>query len=226
MEWKRAKGGVSVERCDDSLSDRISISGDYSSHECGITVTQLQVEDAETWECEMEEYRFGDWVKGYKNSKSMTVRVVEATTTKTTTTTTTTTTQKTTTPINTYEIDTTSETEYITEDVDKTIKESDADDNNEELQIRINDEDIEALPVEDKATQEVSPGIIIGCTAVAVTMIVIAAIVGWVVKNKRNKSVTIVSLDTDDHLAANAFLEEAEYHISIIKEPQELQTGF
>ena len=102
----------------------------------------------------MEEYRFGDWVKGYKNSKSMTVRVVEATTT-TTTTTTITTTQPTTTPINTYEIDTTSETEYITEDVDETIKESDADDNNEELQIRINDEDIEALPVEDKATQEV-----------------------------------------------------------------------
>ena len=41
---------------------------------------------------------------------------------------------------------------------------------------------------------QVSPGIIIGCTAVAVTMIVIAAIIGWVVKNKRNKSVTIVSL--------------------------------
>ena len=103
----------------------------------------------------MEEYRFGDWVKGYKNSKNMTVRVVEATTTTTTTSTTTTTTQNTTTPINTYEIDTTSETEHITEDVDETIKESDADNNNEELQIRIKDEDIEALPVEDKATQEV-----------------------------------------------------------------------
>ena len=42
-----------MERCDDSLRDRISISGDYSSHECGITVTQLQVEDAGTWECEV-----------------------------------------------------------------------------------------------------------------------------------------------------------------------------
>ena len=39
--------------------------------------------------------------------------------------------------------------------MDETIKESDADDNNEELQIRINDDDIEALPVEDKAKQEV-----------------------------------------------------------------------
>ena len=47
------QGGVSVERCDDSLSNRISISGDYNSHECGITVTQLQVEDAGTWECEV-----------------------------------------------------------------------------------------------------------------------------------------------------------------------------
>jgi len=173
----------------------------------------------------MEEYRFGDWVKGYKNSKSMTVRVVEVTTT-TTTTTTATTTRQTTTPINTYETDATSEKEYIPEDVDETIKESGEDHNNKELQIRMNDEDIEALPVEDKATQEVSTGMIVGCTAVAVTMIVIAAIVGWVVKTKRNKSVTIVSLDTDDHLAANAFLEEAEYHISIIKDPQELQTGF
>jgi len=32
MEWKRAKGGVSVERCNDSLSARVSISGDYNSH--------------------------------------------------------------------------------------------------------------------------------------------------------------------------------------------------
>ena len=114
----------------------------------------------------MEEYRFGDWVKGYKNSKSMTVRVMEATTTTTTTTTTATTTQQTTTPINTYEIDTTSEEEYITEDVAETIKESDADNNNEELQIRINDEDIEALPVEDKATQEVCYEILINISMI------------------------------------------------------------
>ena len=42
-----------MERCDDSLSDRVSISGDYNSHECGITVAQLQIEDAGTWECEV-----------------------------------------------------------------------------------------------------------------------------------------------------------------------------
>ena len=54
MEWKRAKGGVSVENCDDSLNDRISISGDYDSHECGLTITNLQIEDAGTWECEVE----------------------------------------------------------------------------------------------------------------------------------------------------------------------------
>ena len=58
MEWKRAKGGVSVENCHDSLSDRISISGDYDSHECGLTITNLQIEDAGTWECEVAEYIF------------------------------------------------------------------------------------------------------------------------------------------------------------------------
>ena len=54
MEWKRAKGGVSVENCHDSLNDRISISGDYDSHECGLTITNLQIEDAGAWECEVE----------------------------------------------------------------------------------------------------------------------------------------------------------------------------
>ena len=53
MEWKRAKGGVSVQTCDDSLTDRISISGDYDSHECGLTITSLQLEDAGNWECEV-----------------------------------------------------------------------------------------------------------------------------------------------------------------------------
>ena len=53
MEWKRAKGGVSVQKCDDSLTDRISISGDYDSHECGLTITSLQLEDAGNWECEV-----------------------------------------------------------------------------------------------------------------------------------------------------------------------------
>ena len=55
MEWKRAKGGVSVQKCDDSLTDRISISGDYDSHECGLTITSLQLEDAGNWECEVRD---------------------------------------------------------------------------------------------------------------------------------------------------------------------------
>ena len=53
MEWKRAKGGVSVQTCDDSLTDRISISGDYDSHECGLTISALQLQDAGHWECEV-----------------------------------------------------------------------------------------------------------------------------------------------------------------------------
>merc|ERR1719184_180243 len=51
MEWKRAKGGVAVQSCDSSLVGRISISGDYSSHQCGLSISDIQLEDAGTWEC-------------------------------------------------------------------------------------------------------------------------------------------------------------------------------
>jgi len=89
MEWKRAKGGVSVQKCHEELDSRVTISGDYDSHECGLTVTGLEVEDSGTWECEMEEYKFGDWVSGNKHSHSFDVNVRMRTTTATTTITTT-----------------------------------------------------------------------------------------------------------------------------------------
>ena len=42
-----------MEKCHSELTDRISISGDYDNHECGITITGLEVEDGGNWECEV-----------------------------------------------------------------------------------------------------------------------------------------------------------------------------
>ena len=52
------QGGVSVQKCHEELDSRVTISGDYDSHECGLTVTGLEVEDAGTWECEVRGMSF------------------------------------------------------------------------------------------------------------------------------------------------------------------------
>ena len=53
LEWKRAKGGVAVQECDDSLNHRVTISGNYDRHECGLTISAVTTKDAGTWECEV-----------------------------------------------------------------------------------------------------------------------------------------------------------------------------
>ena len=53
LEWKRAKGGVAVQECDESLTHRVTISGDYNRHECGLTISGVTAEDAGVWECEV-----------------------------------------------------------------------------------------------------------------------------------------------------------------------------
>ena len=52
------QGGVSVQKCHEELDSRVTISGDYDSHECGLTVTGLEVKDAGTWECEVRGMSF------------------------------------------------------------------------------------------------------------------------------------------------------------------------
>jgi hypothetical protein len=232
MEWKRAKGGVAVQSCDSSLAGRISISGDYSSHQCGLSISNIQLEDAGTWECEMEEYRFGDWVSGEKHSRSINISVAHMTTTiKPTTLTISTTTQQAATTTEEFKLQTTFETseKSVVKADDYVVRDKvDSEDNhkeeaeNHELKETEFEDGIEALPIEDKSNEEDSSTGLIAGLLVTVS-IVIAAIVGGVVWSRKKKSVTIVSLqmDRDDNLAANAFLEEAEYHISIIKDPQD-----
>jgi len=229
-----------VQTCDDSLTDRISISGDYDSHECGLTISALQLQDAGHWECEMEEYKFGDWASGDKHSKNMTVSVKQATTT-TTSTSTTTTLSTSTSPQQTTKaskIMTTSEVyEEATDDFAVRIEDNEARgiiepiDNEEELiessekdesSEAVYTDDIEALPIEDRDHAEESSAGLIAAVLVAVSALVLVAIVGTVWWKRNNKSMAIVALhmNKDDSLAANAFLEEAEYHISIIKDPE------
>jgi len=228
-----------VQTCDDSLTDRISISGDYDSHECGLTISALQLQDEGQWECEMEEYKFGDWSSGEKHSKNMTVSVKQATTTTTTSTTTTLSTsispQQTT---KASKVMTTPEVyEVTTDDIAVRIEDSEArgneepNDTKEELIESIEKEesseavytdDIEALPIEDRDHAEESSAGLIAGVLVSVSAVVIVAILGAVWWKRKNKSMAIVALhmNKDDSLAANAFLEEAEYHISIIKDPE------
>eukprot|EP00092_Neocalanus_flemingeri_P076630 GFUD01095061.1.p1 GENE.GFUD01095061.1~~GFUD01095061.1.p1 ORF type:complete len:309 (+),score=91.30 GFUD01095061.1:36-962(+) len=238
MEWKRAKGGVSVEKCHAELTDRVSISGDYDNQECGLTITGLEVEDGGSWECEMEEYKFGDWASGSKHSQNISVSVEYKTTT---TTTTTATTLQTTTKTETTEKFI--EYEVPKDDVagDKIEEETKADDSADEAEVYIEDriddiavpangtdqtvvydDDIEALPIEDReAAEGSSMGLIVG-VLVTISALMVAAIVGGVFLKKKRRSLGVVALhkNKDDCLAANAFLEEAEYHISIIKDPE------
>eukprot|EP00092_Neocalanus_flemingeri_P076628 GFUD01095059.1.p1 GENE.GFUD01095059.1~~GFUD01095059.1.p1 ORF type:complete len:301 (+),score=88.35 GFUD01095059.1:36-938(+) len=230
MEWKRAKGGVSVEKCHAELTDRVSISGDYDNQECGLTITGLEVEDGGSWECEMEEYKFGDWASGSKHSQNISVSVEYKTTT---------TTLKTTTKTETTEKYEVTEDDVAGDKIDEETEANDSSDDEAEVYIEdriddiavpangtdqtvVYDDDIEALPIEDKeAAEGSSTGLIIG-VLVTISALVVAAIVSGVFWKKKRRSLGVVALhkNKDDCLAANAFLEEAEYHISIIKDPE------
>jgi len=75
QEWKRATGSVQFTSC--PMRSRVRKVGNYNRKECGIEINRLQLKDAGTWECEMEEYKLGDWASGPKHQhhfKAITVR--------------------------------------------------------------------------------------------------------------------------------------------------------
>eukprot|EP00092_Neocalanus_flemingeri_P010708 GFUD01011534.1.p1 GENE.GFUD01011534.1~~GFUD01011534.1.p1 ORF type:complete len:336 (+),score=103.19 GFUD01011534.1:39-1046(+) len=265
MEWKRAKGGVAVQKCHEELTDRISISGDYDNQECGLTITGLEVEDGGSWECEMEEYKFGDWLSGNKHSHSFNVNVnLRTTTTTSTTTVTSTSTTATFTPTTTSASTTATTTEIVTEEettalptttihpensslheddldseevmeTDYEYEESNENHGHQEDQetrnsnktdgrsdIPIYDEDVEALAIEDEASAEGSVGLIVGIV-VLVLGLAIGTAVGGIFWNRKRKSIDVVSLYKirDNSGASNSFLEDSEYHVSIVGEPEE-----
>jgi len=75
QEWKRATGSVQFTGC--PIKSRVKKVGHYNRKECGIEINRLQLNDAGTWECEMEEYKWGDWSSGPKHKhhfQAITVR--------------------------------------------------------------------------------------------------------------------------------------------------------
>jgi len=75
QEWKRATDSVQFTSC--PMRSRVRKVGNYKRKECGIEINRLQLKDAGTWECEMEEYKWGDWASGPKHQhhfKAITVR--------------------------------------------------------------------------------------------------------------------------------------------------------
>ena len=45
---------MTKQKCHDDLDDRVTIAGDYNKHECSIKIRSLELEDAGSWECQME----------------------------------------------------------------------------------------------------------------------------------------------------------------------------
>ena len=50
---------VIVTECHNDLLHRMTVDGNYASHECGITVTNISVEDGGDWECEVRDSHIG-----------------------------------------------------------------------------------------------------------------------------------------------------------------------
>lgn len=58
IEWKWIKGGASIEKCDEELSGRVSIIGNYEKNECGLMIKDAVPGDSGKWKCEVEDYVF------------------------------------------------------------------------------------------------------------------------------------------------------------------------
>ncbi|TRY77793.1 hypothetical protein TCAL_16674 [Tigriopus californicus] len=58
-EWKKSHDAVLKQRCSHRIDDRIRFVGEYYKHECSIEIAQADLEDAGSWECEMESYVWG-----------------------------------------------------------------------------------------------------------------------------------------------------------------------
>lgn len=87
FEWKRKHDRVRKQECHDELESKVSISGNYEAHECGLRIQGVSLEDAGRWNCEMEEYILGRSKGSGTKSSRMFLLKVEAPTTTTTTTT-------------------------------------------------------------------------------------------------------------------------------------------
>jgi len=240
MEWKRAKGGVAVQQCHDDLTDRLTIAGDYNKHECGLTVTNTTEEDGGSWECQMEEYKWGDWVSGRKHQHSfdVSIRLRTTTTTTTTTTITTVTTTRAPTQTNIEEFETTTDVNF--EDLAETTSEykETIEDDFESFTGRSNipryDEIKKEAVVKEEHTAEeliepiaekvhLKPWVLIVGLVVLFLVLAAGAGVGVMIYKRKRKSVGMVALHKikDKTGASHSFLEDSEYNVSIMGEPED-----
>merc|ERR1712060_272794 len=221
LEWKRAKGGVSVETCDHSLVSRVLIAGDYDKHQCGITIPGVQIQDTGAWQCEMEEYQFTDLVAGDRHSYTFEVTVDERQTTvkdfTTPYTTMETTVEETTLDIEETTLDIEETTldivETTTED-EETIKNND---NNQEVTTKVDSEQptFKSLPLEqDKSNPVPDDAPIVGISVgVSIAIVLVAALVVGVVRMKMHNSEFVASLQKlkeEEACFTNIVVEEVE----------------
>ena len=55
------KGKVVVQECHHELSHRVSVTGTYDNHECGIKIEGFQAKDVGEWTCEVGRVEGKDW---------------------------------------------------------------------------------------------------------------------------------------------------------------------
>lgn len=234
LEWKYSQGHVVKQDCHVDLDPRLIYSGNYEKHECSITISSLQLGDAGSWSCEMESYVLGS-TRGYKSRNKIEV-AIEAKTATGTTKQTTTESLPTTLGSTTTEGTTATITRTTTEDTTVLPEEDHSDTEQEEESQHRNHTDIEdldtdevvtALPVSDMeaAPSQASAGLIAGVIVCLAAMGLVIAGLGVKHYRRRKSQRAIISYlqaERDDAMASNAFLEEAEYHISIIRDPQAL----
>lgn len=234
LEWKRAVWNVTKQSCHGDLTDRVSIAGDYEKHQCSIKISDLRLEDAGNWKCEMESYVYGT-SSGYKTGQTIAVSIKSPTTTilkpvtSTTEPVTTSTVSTTTATTTTMKSSTTTTSVPVTvATTDEPILANDIIDshNNESQDVYTEDDEVEALPVSNIEAKEETPiGLIAGVIVSLIAMAIILSVVGVTWYRRRKSHLAIISYlqtERDDAMAANSFLEEAEYHISIIRDPQSL----
>lgn len=233
LEWKYSLGYVKKQDCHVDLDPRLNYTGNYEKHECSVTISSLQLGDAGSWSCEMESYVLGS-TRGYISKNKIEVVIEAKTTTGTTKQTTTeslpTTLRPTTTEGTTATFSTTTEDTKVLPEQDYSDTEQEEESqhrNHTNIEDLDRDEVVTALPVSDMeaAPSQPSAGLIAGVIVCLAAMGLVIAGVGVKHYRRRKSQRAIISYlqaERDDAMASNAFLEEAEYHISIIREPQAL----
>ena len=73
------KDKVIKTECHEKITGRTRVSGDYSKHECAITISAVRLEDAGLWQCELESYVLGI-TRGYRKTQNVMVAVAPPTT--------------------------------------------------------------------------------------------------------------------------------------------------